>query len=117
MISSLGRHDWVVQKYIENLTAWADSLFRRDTMESINEATQLYVLGNHILGGAPVVLPPMQRTARSYAELISEHSVDAFANVLVDIDTSLPISVGRPSRSDRSAAGVSTMTRPDWRPP
>lgn len=99
----------VVQKYIENLTAWADSLFRRDTMESINEATQLYVLGNHILGGAPVVLPPMQRTARSYAELISEHSVDAFANVLVDIDTSLPHSAARVSRSERPAAAVSML--------
>lgn len=99
----------VVQKYIENLTAWADSLFRRDTMESINEATQLYVLGNHILGGAPVVLPPMQREARSYAVLISEHSVDAFANVLVDIDTSLPLSAARLSRSERPAAGVSML--------
>ena len=29
-------------KYIENLIAWADQLFRRDTIEAINEGTTLY---------------------------------------------------------------------------
>src|SRR5690606_15829863 len=28
----------VVMKYIDNLIAWGDQLFRRDTLESINEA-------------------------------------------------------------------------------
>ena len=31
-------------KYIDNLIAWGDQLFRRDTIEAINEATLLYVL-------------------------------------------------------------------------
>ena len=35
----------VVMKYLDNLIAWGDQLFRQDThRESINEATQLYVL-------------------------------------------------------------------------
>jgi len=33
----------VVMKYLDNLIAWGDSLFRQDTVESINEATQRYV--------------------------------------------------------------------------
>jgi hypothetical protein len=99
----------VVQKYIENLTAWADSLFRRDTMESINEATQLYVLGSHILGEVPVVMPALPREARSYAELTSAGTVDDFANVLIDIDTSLPLSAATLGTSERTAPGVSML--------
>ena len=40
-------------KYIGNLLDWADELFRRDTMESINEATGLYVLAYDLLGRRP----------------------------------------------------------------
>jgi hypothetical protein len=32
----------VVMKYLDNLISWGDYLFRQDSMESINEATQLY---------------------------------------------------------------------------
>ena len=34
----------VVMKYLDNLIAWGDNLFRQDSMESINEATQYYLL-------------------------------------------------------------------------
>ncbi len=46
----------VVMKYIDNLIAWGDQLFRRETLESINEATQLYVLAAEILGRSPEVI-------------------------------------------------------------
>lgn len=52
----------VVMKYLDNLIAWADNLFRQDTMESINEATQLYILAANILGERPQQIP--QRTKR-----------------------------------------------------
>ena len=48
----------VVMKYLENLIAWGDQLFRRDTMESINEATQLYILAAELLGKRPEDIPP-----------------------------------------------------------
>jgi hypothetical protein len=48
----------VVMKYLDNLIAWGDQLFRRDTIESINEATQLYVLALELLGERPDMLPP-----------------------------------------------------------
>ena len=44
-------------KYLDNLIAWGDSLFRQDTIESINEATQLYVLAANLLGRAPAAHP------------------------------------------------------------
>jgi hypothetical protein len=46
----------VVMKYVDNLLDWGDYLFTQDTMESINEATMLYVLAQDILGKRPVKL-------------------------------------------------------------
>src|SRR4029450_4554543 len=43
----------VVMKYLDNLIDWGDKLFRRDTIESINEATQLYILAGNLLGRRP----------------------------------------------------------------
>lgn len=39
--------------YLDNLIAWADDLFRRDTMESVGEALQLYVHAAQLLGPQP----------------------------------------------------------------
>jgi len=43
----------IVMKYIDNLLDWGDQLFAQDTMESINEATLLYVIAKEILGDRP----------------------------------------------------------------
>jgi hypothetical protein len=43
----------VVMRYIDNLLDWGDTLFGRDTMESLNEATMLYVMAADILGDRP----------------------------------------------------------------
>jgi hypothetical protein len=48
----------VVMKYLDNLIAWGDHLFRQDTLESTAEATQVYVLAANILGQRPPILPP-----------------------------------------------------------
>ena len=59
----------VVRKYLDNLIDWADSLFRRDTIESINEATQLYLLAAGILGPRPRRLSPTDPPVRTYDDL------------------------------------------------
>jgi Tc toxin complex TcA C-terminal TcB-binding domain/Neuraminidase-like domain/Salmonella virulence plasmid 28.1kDa A protein/Putative peptidoglycan binding domain len=63
----------VVMKYIDNLIAWGDQLFRRETLESINEATQLYVLAAEILGRRPEVIRrkhrPTMRTPNTLDEV------------------------------------------------
>ena len=60
-----------VMAYLDNLIAWGDSLFREDTIESINEATQLYVLASNILGPRPQSVPREESVAnsRTYAEI------------------------------------------------
>ena len=43
---------------LDNLVDWGDDLFRQETMESVNEATMLYVLAADILGPRPVSVGP-----------------------------------------------------------
>lgn len=50
-----------VMKYITNLLDWGDQLFRRDSIESINEATLLYVMAANLLGEKPETIPPRKK--------------------------------------------------------
>lgn len=47
----------VIMKYLDNLIAWGDQHFRRYSMESLGEATQLYVMANLLLGPRPEYIP------------------------------------------------------------
>jgi len=79
----------VVMKYIDNLLAWADQLFRQDTIESINEATQLYILAAKILGDRPQRVPlRVKPKVQSYSTL--SNKLDAFSNAMVAIETFIP---------------------------
>jgi hypothetical protein len=76
----------IVFRYLDNLIAWGDSLFRRDTIESINEATQLYVLAGHLLGPRPERVPKIaELPALDYATL-RDH-LDVLSNLLVDVES------------------------------
>ncbi len=79
----------VVIKYLDNVIAWGDQLFRRDTIESINEATQLYVLAAEILGPRPVMMPP-----RAEPQVQTFNSLDPLlrqlANQFVPIEFLVP---------------------------
>lgn len=93
----------VVMKYIDNLIAWGDQLFRRDTIESINEATTLYVLAYELLGPRPVKIPNVQHDDLSYKELVAEGELDPFGNKKVDVlmenFTNAPVQVVRAQES------------------
>jgi hypothetical protein len=82
----------VVMAYLDNLIAWGDSLFRQDTGESINEATQLYVLAANLLGPRPQAIPK-KGTAQpqTYARL--KRDLDAFGNALVALETEIPFDI------------------------
>ena len=75
----------VVMKYIDNLIAWGDQLFRRDTIEAINEATTLYVLAYELLGRRPVKVPNVEHADKSYNELATAGGLDPFGNKQVDV--------------------------------
>ncbi|MEQ1531029.1 MAG: hypothetical protein ABL925_17070, partial [Methylococcales bacterium] len=88
----------VVMKYVDNLLAWGDDLFRRDTLESTNEATQLYVMAAHILGPKPQFIPKRgEIKAETFASL--EAKLDAFGNALVQMENLFPYSSSVPVSS------------------
>ncbi len=94
-----------VMKYCDCLIAWGDQLFRRDSIESLNEATQLYVLAASILGQRPPRLPALDVPARTFDEL--EPDLDDFSNALVPLENTLPhTDDGRPIRSDDDSGDV-----------
>lgn len=74
---------FTVMKYVDNLVAWGDQLFRRDTIESINEATNLYVLAAKILSNKPQRIPAQERGADQNYSQLSPH-LDAFSNVQME---------------------------------
>jgi len=78
---------WVVMKYIDNILDWGDYLFRQDTIESINQATQLYVLAGHVLGPKPETIPKRGEVkVQTYNSLM--HKWDAFSNAICELEVS-----------------------------
>lgn len=83
----------VVMKYIDNLIAWGDKLFRRDTIESINEATQLYILAANLLGQRPQRVPSVaEKTGAPPTYKTLRKTLDAFSNAIVDVESLTPFS-------------------------
>jgi peptidoglycan hydrolase-like protein with peptidoglycan-binding domain len=79
----------VFMKYLDNLIAWGDELFQRDTIESINEATQLYILAANLLGPRPERVPPPGPVAPETYQTLRTR-LDELSNAQVDIETRLP---------------------------
>ncbi len=81
-----------VMAYLDNLIGWGDNLFTQDTGESINEATQLYVLAANILGPRPQVVPRKGTVRRqTYASL--RQDLDEFGNALVAFEADIPFDI------------------------
>jgi len=79
----------IVINYIKNLVAWGDYLFQQDTMESVNQATQMYVLADKLLGPKPRIIPPLiEPVPDTYWQL--EAKVDLFGNALLDLENLIP---------------------------
>jgi len=98
---------YVVMKYLDNLIAWGDSLFRQDTVESLNEATQRYVLAANILGQRPQRIPRRAKPKKNFRELReSIQCEDRLGNPLVDVAGSYlyNLSVAGPTQSKSESA-------------
>ncbi|HYV03016.1 MAG TPA: neuraminidase-like domain-containing protein [Blastocatellia bacterium] len=74
----------VVMKYLDNLIEWGDQLFRRDTIESINEATQLYIMAAEILGPRPQEIHPRGEPAPQTYERLAAR-LDAVSHALENL--------------------------------
>lgn len=97
----------VLMKYLDNLLGWGDFLFRQDTIETMNEATQVYVLAANLLGRKPQPVPPQGEAPRmSYAQLKAT-GIDAFGNALVEMENAFPFdNLGTPSPGDSGSSAA-----------
>jgi hypothetical protein len=75
----------VVMRYLDILLDWGDALFRRDTIESITEAIQLYLLAAGILRTRPQRVPARSTVApKTYADL--RQHLNNFSNAAVAME-------------------------------
>jgi hypothetical protein len=55
-------------------------------METVNEATQMYLLASQILGPKPQIIPPSyEQPIDNYDQL--RQKIDALSNAMVEIET------------------------------
>ena len=80
----------IVMKFIDNLLSWADNLFSQDSMESVNEATQLYVMAAVLLGPRPKIIPSKAPLFEETYESL-EPNLDEFSNALVETENFVPV--------------------------
>jgi hypothetical protein len=79
----------LLMKYIDNLTEWGDNLFRQDTMESVAQATQMYILADKLLGPKPRIVPSViKQPYETYNQI--EAKLDSFGNALIELENILP---------------------------
>lgn len=123
---------WIVMKYIEILIGWGDAYFRQNTLETIPNAIQMYILASHLYGprGQKVTregkVKPQTYNSREfffpecYPGKVRDTDIgtvlnkfDAFSNALVELEEAFPFSnqttlpVGKlPDDSEVSLANV-----------
>lgn len=101
----------VVMKYLDNLIAWGDHLFQQDTVESINEATQRYVLAANLLGPRPQRIPQRGTVQpKTFAQLKAQ-GLDPMGNALVELEGLFPFNLAAPASgpSVGDGAGASSL--------
>lgn len=80
----------VAMMYLDNLLAWGDDLFTQNTRETINEATQIYVLAANILGPKPQKMPPRRKTPPKTFAQLKAAGIDDFGNALIEMENDFP---------------------------
>jgi hypothetical protein len=79
-----------IMKYIDNLISWGDQLFQQNTLETINEATLLYVLAANMLGKKPDEVP--SRAIPEENSFSTLQNLDSFSNAKVKIQSFFSLS-------------------------
>jgi hypothetical protein len=99
-----------VMAYLDNLIAWGDSLFRQDTGEAINEATQIYVLAANILGPRPQAVPQKGSVRpQTYASL-KQKELQEFGAALVEAEANMPFDLAPHPTAAADSDRLSTLT-------
>jgi hypothetical protein len=97
-----------VTAYLDNLIAWGDSLFQQYTIETINEATQLYIIAANILGTKPQAVPQKGSVKNLTYNQLRGH-LDQFGNAMVDMEVDMPFDLVAPSGPGTTASGAQIL--------
>src|SRR4051812_2370066 len=82
---------WIVMKYIEILIAYGDYYFRQNTLETIPNAIQLYILASHLYGPrGNLILRKNKIKPATWNDLSTKF--DAFSNAMVQLEETFPFS-------------------------
>lgn len=100
----------VVMKYLDNLIAWGDYLFQQDTVESINEATQRYVLAANLLGPRPQSIPPRGTVQAKTFKQLKDEGLGPVGNALVDLEGQFPFNLAQPKSGSSGSDSDSSET-------
>jgi hypothetical protein len=76
--------------YLDVLIGWGDQLFKQDTIESINQATQLYLLAWELLGRRPTAMPEQPPLGGPPTFALYEAKWDDFSNAWVSLGDIFP---------------------------
>lgn len=80
----------IVMRYIDNIIKWADFLYTKDTWESINEATLLYMLARDLLGTRPIQVGVCQtEPPATFADIQAKYG-DNIPQFLISLENALP---------------------------
>ncbi|KAJ5093965.1 hypothetical protein N7456_009826 [Penicillium angulare] len=94
----------IVMKYIEILVALGDDYFRRESLESIPLAIQMYVEASHIFGPQPITVPQLGKRSSITYDGIKGRLQGWNAEVEMELD--FPFYVKPESRGTRPAWAV-----------
>lgn len=99
----------IVINYVNNLVDWGDNLFGQFTRESVNQATQLYILADKLLGPKPQIIPPVVPVPdMTYNQLRGE--IDLFGNALLDMENLVPDISALPHHGQELPPPPATLT-------
>jgi Tc toxin complex TcA C-terminal TcB-binding domain len=99
----------VVMKYLDNLIAWGDHLFQQDTLESINEATQIYVLAANILGTRPQKVPsPGTVKPQTFAQL-KKRGLGLIGDGFVELQGQITFNLISPTSGSSASTDTSAL--------
>lgn len=94
----------VVMKYIDNLLDWADFLFTQDTRESINQATNLYVMASDLLGKRPEAVGEFpEPESRSFNEIKEEYNDKTIATGTAQTGAAMSITLAAGASQEQDA--------------
>jgi hypothetical protein len=96
---------FVLMKKLDNAIGRADQLFRQDTIESVNESIQWYVLASKALGARPERIPAHRQSEPvTFADL--RPRLDVAGNAMVQMEHDLPLAGVIAGDGDRAGLDV-----------